>query len=281
MTKVDTSNVKEVVAEIKHLEKCGCEIIRVAVKSMEDAAAIRKIKRSISIPLVSDIHFDYRLALRSIESGADKIRLNPGNLRNKEEVFQVLKAAKKARIPIRIGVNSGSVGVKEKPDARNLLVGAALKYIKLFESVDFYNIVVSLKASSVRETVAAYREMAGQGDYPLHLGVTASGAYEHGVVKSAIGIGALLLDGIGDTIRVSLSAEPAEEVAAAKRILSAVGARNFGPDILSCPTCGRCQVDIRGIVKDLERKISQSGVVWGSKKPLTVAVMGCDIFYIY
>ena len=275
MAKVVTADVNAVVRQIKELEKCGCEIIRVAIKNFEDAEAVRAIKRRIAIPLVADIHFDYRLALKAIASGADKIRLNPGNIRKAEEIKDVVRSAKKAKIPIRIGVNSGSV-LRIRGTRRDL-VDAALGYIKIFERLDFHDIIISLKASDVVSTVEAYRKIAELCDYPLHLGVTAAGPHDSGIVKSSIGIGSLLLDGIGDTIRVSLTADPIEEVIAAKRILSAVGLRRFGPEIISCPTCGRCQVDLTGIVKDLERKLSTIDYRPLTKSPLTIAIMGCEV----
>lgn len=278
MVKVDTSDVKSVASQVKGLEAAGCEIIRVAVKSLGDARAIREIKRKINIPLVADIHFNYRLALESIANGADKIRLNPGNIGRRADVVSVLKAAKKARIPIRIGVNSGSVltGDDRKVSGKKL-VKSAMGYIKLFEEEDFRDIIISLKASDVVTTIEAYRKMSVSCGYPLHLGVTASGSYDSGVIKSAIGIGSLLADGIGDTIRVSLTDDPVEEVIAAKRILSAVGARRFGPEVISCPTCGRCQVDLGKIVRQLECKLTAYSLKLAAKQPLTIAVMGCEV----
>ena len=281
MTKVDTSDIKAVVAQIKRLERAGCEIVRVAVKDLKDAAAVREIKKKIKIPVVCDIHFNYRLALKSIKSGADKIRLNPGNIRNRAEIVQVLKAAKTAGIPIRIGLNSGSVFAKLSPevtrhnvDISSALVGSALGYIKIFEESDFRDIIISLKASDVATTIEAYRKMAELCDYPMHLGVTASGSYDQGIVKSSIGIGALLIDGIGDTIRVSLTADPVEEVLAAKRILSALALRRFGPEVISCPTCGRCQVNLGAIVKQLEQRVK---VQVAGSKDVKIAVMGCEV----
>jgi len=292
MTKVPTADVKAVVSQVRRLEKAGCEIIRFAVKSLEDARAIRVIKRKISIPVVADIHFNYRLALESIKSGADKIRLNPGNIKNTDEISAVVKAAKSVRIPIRIGVNSGSVltgeqrakgvrrgGGSSKPSGNRIidnLVSSAGSYIKLFESLDFHDIILSLKASDVVSTVEAYRRISGICDYPLHLGVTAAGSADSGIVKSSIGIGALLLEGIGDTVRVSLTADPVEEVAGAKRILEAVGARNFGPEIISCPTCGRCQIDLGDIVRKIEHQLSAISH-HSLAKNIRIAVMGCEV----
>ncbi|MDO8525547.1 MAG: (E)-4-hydroxy-3-methylbut-2-enyl-diphosphate synthase, partial [Candidatus Omnitrophota bacterium] len=234
----------------------------------EDAKAVRQIKKKIKIPIVCDIHFNYALALEAIKNGADKIRLNPGNIRKRDEIIQVLCAAKKAKIPIRVGLNSGSISTD--------MVRSALGYIKLFEQNDFHDIIISLKASDVVTTIEAYRRMAEISAYPLHLGVTASGSYDQGVVKSAIGIGALLLDGIGDTIRVSLTADPIEEVIAAKRILSAVGLRRFGPEVISCPTCGRCQVDLSAVVRELESKLHITQYTL-HKSPFKIAVMGCEV----
>jgi (E)-4-hydroxy-3-methylbut-2-enyl-diphosphate synthase len=268
MTKVETSNIKAVVSQVKSLESCGCEIIRVAVKTLSDARAIKDIKKKIRIPLVADIHFDYRLALESIKSGADKIRINPGNMKKPEEVARVVRSARKAGIPIRIGINSGSTSED--------FVKSALNYVKIFEGLDFRDIIISLKASDAAKTVKAYREISGLCDYPLHLGVTASGPYDIGIVKSSIGIGSLLLDGIGDTIRVSLTAEPQEEVFAAKRILSSLGLRRFGPEIISCPTCGRCQVDLVKIVNAVEHEIRNTKYEL-RKSPFTIALMGCEV----
>ncbi len=269
MTKVETSNVSAVVSQIKSLEAAGCDIVRVAIKTVKDAEAIRSIKRKTDMPIVCDIHFDHRLALKCIVNGADKIRLNPGNIKKAEEIQLVVTAAKSAKIPIRIGVNSGS--------ASEDFVKSAVKYIKLFESIDFHDIIISLKASDVAKTVEAYREISALCNYPLHLGVTASGPYDLGIVKSAIGIGSLLLDGIGDTIRVSLTSDPVEEVVAAKRILSSLNLRNFGPQILSCPTCGRCQVDLVKIVDQLDKELSAVSFQPSAKKNIKIAVMGCEV----
>jgi len=275
MTKVATSDVRAVVAQIKELEAAGCEIVRVAIKDLDDAKAVKSIKKKIKIPLVCDIHFNYKLALEAIKNGADKIRLNPGNIKRREEIREVIRAAKRVRVPIRIGVNSGSVFTQNAPrTTHNELVNSALQYIKLFEELNFRDIIVSLKASDVAATVEAYRKMSELCDYPLHLGVTAAGPYDSGVVKSSIGIGALLLDGIGDTVRVSLTADPIEEVIAAKRILSAVGLRRFGPEIIACPTCGRCQVDLGAIVRQLEQRVKGQG---SRVKDVKIAVMGCEV----
>jgi (E)-4-hydroxy-3-methylbut-2-enyl-diphosphate synthase len=283
MTKVETSDVRAVVAEIKRLESCGCELVRMAVKTIADARAIRDIKKKVRIPVIADIHFDHSLALEAINSGADKIRINPGNMRKREDIAAVVKAAKRAKIPIRIGVNSGSIFTNDARrmthDARvETFVSSALKHIKLFEGMGFRDIIISLKGSDVAETVAAYRHVASKCEYPMHLGVTASGPMQSGIVKSAIGIGALLLDGIGDTIRVSLTASPEEEVLAARRILSALKLRDFGPRILSCPTCGRCQVDLVKIANDVETALRTTNHERRTtKKPFTIALMGCEV----
>ena len=269
MTKVETSNVSAVVSQIKSLESAGCDIVRVAIKSIKDAQAVRNIKRKIDIPIVCDIHFDYRLALECINNGVDKIRLNPGNISKREEIERIVRVAKKRKIPIRIGVNSGSTSTD--------FVKSALNYIKIFEDLDFRDIIISLKASDVAKTVEAYRRMSALSDYPLHLGVTASGPHDSGIVKSSIGIGALLLDGIGDTIRVSLTADPVEEVVAAKKILSSLNLRKFGPEIISCPTCGRCQVNLIKIVNELENKLTAYSLQLKAKEPLTIAIMGCEV----
>jgi len=263
MTKTDTRDVAATVSEIKELERAGCELVRVAVKDFQSASALKKIKKKVRIPLVADIHFDYRLALEAIEYGADKIRLNPGNIHKEAQIREVARLAKKRRVPIRVGVNSGSV-------KGNDLVKPALDFIKLLEKAKFYDIIVSLKASDVLTTIDAYRRFSKKSKYPLHLGITAAGPLATGLVKSSIGIGALLLEGIGDTIRVSLTAHPCEEVIAAKNILQTLGLRRFGPDIISCPTCGRCQVDLQKIVSDLEKRITQTNSI-------KIAVMGCEV----
>src|SRR3989338_5381941 len=224
MTKTDTRDIPGTVRQIKELEKAGCEIIRVAVKDFEAAEAIKPIKRKINLPLVADIHFDYRLALLAIENGADKIRLNPGNIYKEDEIREVVKSAKKRKIPIRVGVNSGSIRSQVTGHRSQVysIVKSALEHIKVLERMDFYDIIVSLKASDVQSTVEAYRIFSKKSKYPLHLGVTAAGPVSTGIVKSSIGIGALLVDGIGDTIRVSLTGEAVEEVIAGKNILQAL-----------------------------------------------------------
>ncbi|MBN2830823.1 MAG: flavodoxin-dependent (E)-4-hydroxy-3-methylbut-2-enyl-diphosphate synthase [Candidatus Omnitrophica bacterium] len=282
MAKVKTSDTGRVLKQISELENAGCQIVRLAIKDMDDARLFRKIKRQSSLPLVADIHFDYRLALAAIDSGADKIRLNPGNIYKKKEIKEVVSALRLANIPLRIGLNSGSVrGSNLKnismPDK---LVRSALSYIKIVESFKFRDIIISLKASSVLDTVLAYRKMAKLSGYPLHLGVTATGPAYAGMIKSSIALGALLLEGIGDTIRVSLAAKPVQEVYAARSILESLNLRSFGPEIISCPTCGRCEVDLISIVKKLEKELSGYSVSQLScfaGKRLKVALMGCVV----
>ncbi|MFA6384352.1 MAG: flavodoxin-dependent (E)-4-hydroxy-3-methylbut-2-enyl-diphosphate synthase [Candidatus Omnitrophota bacterium] len=275
MAKVKNSDIRRVIPQILCLENSGCEIIRVAVKDLDDARAISRIKQDISIPLVADIHFDYRLALAAIAAGADKIRLNPGNIFKSSQIEQVVDAARDAGIPIRVGLNSGSV--RGAGDPVKLMVAAALSYVRQVERYKFHNIVLSLKANDAAGTIAAYRAIASRCDYPLHLGVTATGLPFEGMIKSCVALGSLLTDGIGDTIRISLTDKPQEEIRAAKALLASLGLRNFGPSIISCPTCGRCEVDLVRIVKDLEKKMAAGVQPARSGKPLTVAVMGCVV----
>lgn len=278
MTKTKTSCAPEVIAQIRELEKAGCEIIRVSVKDPQDAAAIRQIRPRIRIPLVADIHFDYRLALAAIEAGADKIRLNPGNMYKQDELAQVVGAAKAAHIPIRVGLNSGSVrdhGSRKTPMHKRL-AQSAIDYIRRIEKLKFRDIVVSLKGSTIFDTTLANREFAGSCDYPLHLGVTATGAPYSGAIKSSIALGMLLFEGIGDTIRVSLTDTSIQEIKTARAVLEAVDRRHFGPQIISCPTCGRCEVDVVGVVKELEKRFADL-CPDGRGRPARVAVMGCVV----
>jgi (E)-4-hydroxy-3-methylbut-2-enyl-diphosphate synthase len=274
MAKSKTSDVNRTIAQIKDLEKAGCEIIRVAVKDHADSAALKEVRKNIKIPLVADIHFDWVLAMEAIESGVDKIRLNPGNIFKKSQIREVASAAKLAGIPIRVGLNSGSVG--GSGDQVKAMVDKARGYLKILEGFRFKDIVVSLKAQNARDTVAAYRLMAKYCDYPFHLGVTATGLPREGLIKSNVAIGALLLDGIGDTIRISLTDKPQEEVKAARLLLKSLGLRNFGPEIISCPTCGRCEVNLFKVVKDLENRLQSRGFD-PKVKPVQVAVMGCVV----
>lgn len=275
MTNVKTRDIEKTAEQINELSANGCEIIRVAVPDMDSAMAIDKIKERISIPLVADIHFDYKLALECIKRGADKIRINPGNIGSKERVRKVAEAAGEKGIPIRIGVNGGSLEphiLKKygRPTPEGM-VESALYHIKLLEDCGFYDIAVSLKASDVKTTVEAYRLMSKKSDYPLHLGVTEAGTAWGGTIRSAMGIGALLLDGIGDTIRVSLTANPIEEVIAAKEILRSAGLRENGVRVVSCPTCARCQINMIPIAEKVTKAVEKF------KKPMKVAVMGCAV----
>ena len=275
MCNTATEDVAATVAQILRLEQAGCQIIRVAVPTMAAAAAIGQIKKTIHIPLVADIHFDYKLALRCAAEGVDKIRINPGNIGAQERVRAVAEACREHRIPIRIGVNGGSL---EKPllakyggVTAQALVDSAMGHVRLLNDCGFDDICLSVKCSHVPTNMAAYTLLSRETDYPLHLGVTEAGTPEMGVLKSAIGIGGLLCQGIGDTIRVSLTADPVEEVAAAKRILQAAGIRKSGPDLISCPTCGRTKYDMIPIAREVERRLQ------GCTKPITVAVMGCAV----
>jgi (E)-4-hydroxy-3-methylbut-2-enyl-diphosphate synthase len=277
MAKYKATDTEKSLKQVRELQDAGCEIVRFAVRDTQDARALKKIKKEAKIPVVADIHFDYRLALESIESGVDKIRLNPGNIYKKEEVREVAAALKNAKIPLRIGVNSGSVRDLRSKSAADNLVKSALEYIKMVEGFKFHNIVVSLKASNVLDTVSAYRLISGRCDYPLHLGVTATGSPFAGVIKSSVALGALLLDGIGDTIRVSLTDIPGREVYAAKVILESLGLRKFGHTLISCPTCGRCEVDLVKIVRELEEKLEAGAKKIHPSKPLNIAVMGCVV----
>ncbi len=278
MAKTPTKDVKATACEIKSLKRSGCEIVRLAVKNDQDVSALGKIKKSVKMPIVADIHFDHRLALSSISQGVDAIRLNPGNIYKRSQIKGIIKKAQKARIPIRIGANSGSLRIKRKGSSdSDLMVKSVLDYIKHFEEERFYDIIISLKSSDVLSTISAYRKMAVICNYPFHLGVTATGVKEDGMIKSAIGIGSLLSEGIGDTIRVSLTADPVMEVDLAKSILQSLGLRKFGPDVISCPTCGRCQVDVEKIVNNVKAELSAISYQPSAKKTFTVAIMGCEV----
>lgn len=275
MTNTDTKNIDETVRQIKELEEVGCEIIRVAVPDMEAALALKAIKRLIDIPLVADIHFNYQLALQSMISGVDALRINPGNIGERERVKSVIDSAKERGIPIRIGVNAGSLEkiILEKyggatPEA---LVESALGHVRILEEENFKDIVISVKASKATNTIKAYQLLAEQTDYPLHVGVTEAGTLWSGSIKSAVGIGALLAQGIGDTIRVSLTGSPLEEVKVGYQILKALDLRERGPEIISCPTCGRCQLNLIPIAEEIERRCQQI------TQPLKIAIMGCVV----
>ncbi|TYL12031.1 4-hydroxy-3-methylbut-2-en-1-yl diphosphate synthase [Moorella thermoacetica] len=275
MTNTDTRDITATVAQIRRLAAAGCEIVRLAVPDQEAALALAKIKAQVEIPLIADIHFDYRLALAALEAGVDGLRLNPGNIGGPERVKAVVKEAAARRVPIRIGVNAGSLE-KEVLAAHGgvtaeAMVASALKHIRLLEDLDFREIKVSLKASEVPLMLAAYRLMAEKVDYPLHLGVTEAGRGLEGAVKSAVGIGILLAEGIGDTIRVSLTGDPVQEVIAGFAILRALGLRQQGIELISCPTCGRCQLDLDAVAARVQEELR------GIKQPLKVAVMGCAV----
>lgn len=275
MTNTDTRNVTETVNQIRRLETAGCEIIRVAVPDMEAAKAVGEIKKQIKIPLVSDIHFDYRLALECIKNGVDKVRINPGNIGDREKVKAVADACRERNIPIRIGVNGGSLE-KEllkkygKPTA-DALVESALSHVKILEDLDFGDIIVSIKVSDVPTMLEAYRKFDKISDIPLHVGVTEAGTKQAGMVKSAVGIGALLSQGIGNTMRVSLTADPVEEIYAAKEILKVLGLKKQGAELISCPTCGRTQIDMIPIAEEMEKRLRDIN------KDIKVAVMGCAV----
>ena len=275
MTNTRTDDVAATVAQIRRLAAAGCQIVRVAVPDLAAAKAVGAIKEQIDIPLVVDIHFDYKLALECVAAGCDKVRINPGNIGGEDRVRQVADACRRKGIPIRIGVNGGSL---EKPILAKYggvtpeaLVESAFGHIRLLEKFGFTDICVSLKSSSVPVTMAAYRLMSEKSDYPLHLGVTETGTPRMGILKSAVGIGGLLALGIGDTMRVSLSADPVEEVYAARDILKAAGVRKDGPELVACPTCGRTRIDLIGLANEVERRLKDVD------KPITVAVMGCAV----
>ena len=275
MTNTPTQDVAATLRQIRELAAAGCEIVRVAVPDMEAAWAVGKIKESSPIPVVVDIHFDYKLALEAIAAGADKVRINPGNIGGEDKVKAVADACRQRGIPIRIGVNGGSL---EKPILARYgkicpeaMVDSAFGHIRLLEKFDFRDICVSLKSSSVPAAMRAYQLMSQQSDYPLHIGVTEAGTVRMGTLKSAVGIGGLLALGIGDTMRVSLSADPVEEVYAAREILKAAGVRREGPELVSCPTCGRTKIDLIALANEVEERLKTVD------KPITVAVMGCAV----
>ena len=275
MTNTNTKDVKSTVSQIKKLENAGCDIIRMAVNDIEDAAALREIKKEINIPIISDIQFNYKLALAACENESDAIRLNPGNIGASWKVKEVVEACKFHNIPIRVGVNSGSVKQEflDKFNGVNAssICYSALEEIELLEKNNFYDIAVSLKASSVNLTIESYRKFSEMSNYPLHLGVTEAGSPKKGIVKSAIGIGTLLAEGIGDTIRVSLTSDPLDEVIAGKDILKALDLKREGIDLISCPTCARTKVDLIEIVNKAEEKL------YSLDKNLKVAIMGCPV----
>ncbi len=270
MTKTDTRNVAETVKQILELEEVGCEIIRVAVPDKEASEAINEIKKKIHIPIVADIHFDPRLAISAILNGADKIRLNPSNIKSKEWILKIAKIASERDIPIRVGANLGSF--RERPDnVVSALVDAVLKEIKILNEADFDNIVISIKTSDVIQTVEANKKIADITDYPIHLGVTEAGPLEESLIKSSAGIGALLMEGIGDTVRYSISDKPVKEVEAAFTLLKSLHLRNRGITIVSCPTCGRCEINLFSLVKRVKEDFGRT------KAPVKIAIMGCVV----
>jgi (E)-4-hydroxy-3-methylbut-2-enyl-diphosphate synthase len=279
MAKTKTADIEKTLRQIKGLEAAGCEIIRLAVRDALDAKAISKIKERARVPLVADIHFNWRLAIQAIDNGIDKIRLNPGNIYKKNEIKEIAAAARHNRIPIRVGVNSGSLRSARCKAISSEMVNSALDYIRILEGFRFYDIVVSLKGSNIFDTMDACRSMAKKCEYPLHLGITATGPSFGGAIKSSIAIGALLLEGIGDTIRVSLTDEPEAEVKVARSILETMDLRHFGPEIISCPTCGRCEVDLIKMVNEFKNRLSAVNckLLTDNLRPLKVAIMGCVV----
>lgn len=273
MTKTDTRNVEATVSQIRELADCGCEIVRVAIPDIEAAEALLSIKQYSPIPIIADIHFDYRLAIASLNAGCDGLRLNPGNIGSREKISEVIKAARDKQVPVRIGVNAGSLPKSDvKPESiPQYMVDVALKQVELLEKLDFNLIKISLKAFDVPTTIESYRLIAPRIPYPLHLGITESGLTRSGLVRSAVGIGILLYEGIGDTIRVSLSTDPREEVLAAYEILKSLNLRQHGPVLISCPSCGRCEVNLLEIAEEVDNHLKNV------KKPLKVAVMGCAV----
>ncbi len=277
MTNVDSKDEAALLTQIDQLAKAGCDIVRIAIPDMESAWTLQKIRPKVEIPLVADIHFDYRLAIAAIEAGADKIRINPGNIGSRERVKAVVDAARERDIPIRIGVNSGSLekDILDKYGGVTAegLAESALRSVQIIEDMGYDHLVVSLKSSDVLMNYRAHKLVAEKTDHPIHIGITEAGTLKRGKVKSAVGIGALLLEGIGDTMRVSLTADPVEEVSYAKELLEAVGLREPQVNLVSCPTCGRTKVDLQGLAEEVERRLSETDIARG----LRVAVMGCVV----
>jgi len=274
MTNTKTSDPSATLAQIARLAEAGCDIVRCAVPDAAAAEAMREICKNSPIPVVADIHFDYKLALASVEAGVSKIRINPGNIGSRERVRAVADACRERNIPIRVGVNSGSIEkelLEKYGRSPTALVESALGHVRILEDVGFSDICISLKSSDVTETVEAYRRLAERVDYPLHIGVTEAGTAYNGIIRSSVGIGTLLMEGIGDTLRVSLTADPMEEIHAGIAILKAVGLRRDGVRVISCPTCGRTQIDLIPLANEVEKALSHV------KKSLTVAVMGCVV----
>jgi (E)-4-hydroxy-3-methylbut-2-enyl-diphosphate synthase len=277
MTNTKTHDVDSTVRQIHQLEKNGCDIIRVAVPDEKSAEALKEIKSNVNIPVIADIHFDYKLALRSVKSGADGIRINPGNIGSEEKVKKIVYACREKNVPIRVGVNSGSVKKeyinKFKGVNEDSLVESALDQIRQIEKFQYDNIVVSIKSSNVVQNYKSNLKLSKLINYPIHLGVTESGTYENGIIKSSMGIGSLLMQGIGDTIRVSLTADPVEEVRVGRKMLQYLNLRPYGPNIISCPTCGRTEINIEKLSNELEKRIIKENI----KTDITIAVMGCVV----
>lgn len=274
MTNTHTDDIESTVKQIHELEALKCNIIRVAVPDVKTVKCLGEIKKRINIPLVADIHFGHNLAIEAIKQGVDKIRINPGNMKKKDKLEEIVRLAKDKGIPIRIGVNSGSIRSNNghDEDIAELMVKTTLRYCEHFESLGFKDIVVSLKASDVQKTMDAYRSIAKQCDYPLHLGITAAGAPDDAIIKSAIGIGGLLSEGIGDTLRVSFTGPPHQEIKAGYKILEALGlSESTDAEIISCPTCGRCEIDLLNIVNEVRKRLPSQ------KKSVKIAVMGCIV----
>lgn len=275
MTNTKTTDTEATVAQIKALQEAGCDIVRIAVPDMAAAKNIHNIKENSPVPLIADIHFDYRLAIEAIDQGIDGLRLNPGNIGGQDRVKAVVEKARVKNIPIRIGVNAGSLDkrllAKYGGVTAEALVESALEHVRLLEAEDYYNIKISLKAHDVPLTLAAYRLMSEEVNYPLHLGITEAGTVNTGIIKSSVGIGALLAEGIGDTFRISLTGDPVNEVKVANEILKALNLKEYGPTLISCPTCGRCNIDLAGIAEKVEARLA------AVKEPIKVAVMGCVV----
>lgn len=273
MTNTETANIQATTQQIKQLAEAGCEIVRVAVPNKESVQALGAIKSQIKIPLVADVHFNWRLAVGALDQKIDKLRINPGNIGGLDRVKDIVLKAKKKGVPIRIGVNAGSLDKKYESlsDPAEALIKSALEYLKFFESLDFHDIVLSVKSSSVLVSIKAYRLLAKKTSYPLHLGITEAGTLLSGAVKSATGLGILLNEGIGDTFRVSVAADPVREVQVGWQILQALGIRQRGPDLIVCPTCGRCEIDLISLAEEIEKRLSTY------RAPLKIAVMGCVV----
>ncbi|MEX0999386.1 MAG: flavodoxin-dependent (E)-4-hydroxy-3-methylbut-2-enyl-diphosphate synthase [Thermodesulfobacteriota bacterium] len=277
MTKTDTRDIAATVAQIKSLEKAGCDIVRIAVPDMDAAKSLGEIKKQTNIPIVSDIHFDYKLALEAVNQGVDGMRINPGNIGAKYRIKAVVDAVKERGIPIRIGVNSGSLEKdilkKYGSPTPEALAESAFRHVQILEDLDFTDIKISVKSTDVKKMIASYRILAERCEYPLHLGVTEAGTYEMGTIKSSIGIGTLLAEGIGDTIRVSLTGDPVDEIAVGFNILRSLGLRRNGIELISCPGCGRLEIDLMKLVKDVEDRI----VGIELPRPIKVAILGCVV----